>query len=373
MVPRRNQSALLAKYHQLYQKNPRSKVFAPLAESYRKLGMLDDALKILREGLKSHPTYPLGYIVLAHCYFDQQKYEICYNTLRPLVSNHLDNISLQKLFAQTCLQINHLDEALETYKYLLFMNPQDKFFAEQVKKLEHDLYASQRMISHDKLIKAPDFSAPTPQSFDDDWVQVDFAAQNELVESKKIEPTKTLHHAEDDEDQWVMQRPGQKPVEDEKPSAPVIQIKKPEPEERLVYEPFRSLDDDEYYADEFEEYGDIEEVNNEELTSDEPIISHTLIDLYCAQKYYDKALELLDKILLLNPNDPKTILKRKEVLSLKNHKNPVDTTEEEGHQELIDLIETQVKAKTPEQEKLEKAFDKFLVLLQKKSLEMRVP
>ncbi len=359
MTSRRNQSALLAKYHQLYQKNPRSKVFAPLAESYRKLGMLEDALKILREGIKSHPNYALGYIVLANCYFDQQKYEMCYNTLRPLVGSHQDNISLQKLFAQTCLQISHLDEALETYKFLLFMNPKDRFFAEQVKKLEDDLYQSQKIISQEKLVKAPDLPAPklSASTFDDDWVQVDFSSKTEVSQ----EPVQSTSSSSDfNEDEWVMRKPGQE--EESMPHPAKITLEEL-PEERNF--------DDEYFADEFEEYGDMEEVNAQELTSDEPIISHTLIDLYCAQKYYEKALELLDKILTLNPDDKRTIQKRDEVLKLKNRNNPHDTTEEEGHEELLSLIETQVKAKSPEQEKLEKAFDKFLHLVQKKAQEAR--
>ncbi len=367
MTSRRNQSALLAKYHQLYQKNPRSKVFAPLAESYRKLGMIDEALKILKEGIKSHPGYALGYIVLSNCYFDEKKFELCYNTLRPLVGRHQDNISLQKLFAQTCLQLSHLDEALETYKYLLFMNPHEKFFAEQVKKLEDDLYQGQKIIGQEKLIKAPDSFGMKPlvNSFDDDWVQVDFSNQDDA----KVD--ESLNSSSEVDDEWVMQKPGERTTPVEKQ------------EERHLYSPPMKLSlsdlpeerdlDDEYYADEFEEYGEIEEVNSNELTADEPIISHTLIDLYCAQKYYDKAIELLDKILSLNPADQATVAKKKQVLSLKAASTPVhDSSEEEGHQELISLIETQVKAKTPEQEKLEQVFEQFLLRVQKRAEEVRL-
>ena len=56
-------SALLTKYKYLYEKNPRSKVFAPLAETYRKLGMYKEGIQILRDGIKIHPSYTLGYIV----------------------------------------------------------------------------------------------------------------------------------------------------------------------------------------------------------------------------------------------------------------------------------------------------------------------
>jgi tetratricopeptide (TPR) repeat protein len=175
MLGKKNQSAVLAKYFSMYKKNPRSKVFAPLAESFRKLGLLDDAFKILKDGIRYHPNYTLGYIVLAHCYFDQGKFELTYNTLRPIISQNADNISLQKIFAQACMNLGYLDEALDIYKYLLFMNPRDKFFIDQVKKLEDDLQVGHKKLSLDQLMKAPDLEKiPASTTMDDDWVQVDF-------------------------------------------------------------------------------------------------------------------------------------------------------------------------------------------------------
>ncbi len=348
MLGKKNQSALLAKYFNMYKKNPRSRVFAPLAESFRKLGMLEDAYKILKDGIRNHPTYTLGYIVLAHCYYDEQKYELTYNTLRPIVNQNADNISLQKIFAQSCIHLGHLEEALDTFKYLLFMNPKDKFFAEQVKKLEDDLLVGHKKLSLDQLIKAPDMPAITQQnnSVDDDWVQVDFNNPHQqeptpLLEEKKQEPLI-------DEDQWVMKKQN---LEDH----PILK------EEKI---PERSLEDD-FYADEFEEEGDIDEVNANSISTDAPIVSHTLIDLYCAQHYYDKAIELLEKILELNPEDVASKEKLKKVIQLKaqNTGVPADTTEQAGHDELISIIETQVKAKSPQEIKIQESFDKFLHLV----------
>lgn len=358
MVGKKNQSALLAKYFNMYKKNPRSRVFAPLAESFRKLGMLEDAYKILKEGLRHHPDYTLGYIVLAHCYYDEQKYELTYNTLRPIVKQNADNISLQKIFALSCMQLGHLEEALDTFKYLLFMNPKDKYFAEQVKKLEDDLMVGHKKLSLDQLIKSPDTPAiaPTP-SFEDDWVQVDFNKPQKKEETQPLieeKPSESLI----DEDQWVMKKPT-----DEVQPHPLLK------EEKI---PERSLEDD-YFADEFEEEGDIDEVNAASLSSDTPIVSHTLIDLYCAQHYYDKAIELLEKILELNPDDVASIQKLEKVkqLKLENAGMTPDTSEEAGHDELISIIENQVKAKSPQEIKVQHAFDRFLHLVKERAEHFR--
>ena len=356
MVGKKNQSALLAKYFNMYKKNPRSRVFAPLAESFRKLGMLEDAYKILKDGIRNHPNYTLGYIVLAHCYYDEQKFELVYNTLRPIINQNADNISLQKIFAQACIHLGHLEEALDTFKYLLFMNPKDKFFAEQVKRLEDDLMVGHKKLSLEQLIKAPDLPTATPQvsSFDDDWVQVDFNRPQPKEESKPLLEEKKQEPLVDD-DQWVMK----KPVSEH----PILK------EEKISE---RSLEDD-FYADEFEEEGDIDEVNASSISSDTPIVSHTLIDLYCAQHYYDKAIELLEKILELNPNDVASIQKLGKVKELKlaNSGVKADVTEQAGHDELISIIETQVKAKSPQEIKVQQSLDKFLELVKEKASHYR--
>lgn len=344
MTGKRNQSALLAKYYDQYKRNPRSKVFAPLAEAFRKLGMLDDALKILKDGIRNHPDYALGYIVLSHCYYDQEKFELAYNTLRPIIAQNADNISLQKMFAQSCIHLGHLEEALETYKYLLFMNPRDKFFASEVKKLEDDLMVGHKKLTLDQLIKAPDMDIPVSETVDDDWVQVDFNRTQKKAlpgSEKPIEPRQ-------DENDWVMNRPG----EEAKSNIHPILTKDSVSE--------RSLEDD-FYADEFEEeMGDIDEVNNL-INTESPIVSHTLIDLYCSQHYYDKAIELLEKILELNPQDNNSIKKLDEVKLMKRLNKPDEKqTEESGHDELISIIENKVKVKSLAEIKVKEAFDSFL-------------
>lgn len=353
MVGKKNQSALLAKYFNMYKKNPRSRVFAPLAESFRKLGMLDDAYKILKDGIRNHPNYTLGYIVLAHCYYDEQKYELTYNTLRPIIAQNADNISLQKIFAQACIHLGHLEEALDTYKYLLFMNPKDKFFAQEVKRLEDDLLVGHKKLSLEQLIEAPGrHPISHPESIDDDWVQVDFnKPQPQVEEEKKI----LTEEVPSEDDQWVMKQ--QSPLEEH----PILKNEIAE----------RSLEDD-FYADEFEEEGDIDEMNESSISSDTPIVSHTLIDLYCAQHYYDKAIELLEKILELNPSDIPSIEKLKKVKELKAaNVGAKAEAEQAGHDELISIIENQVKSKSPQEIKVQKAFDHFLLEIKAKAQEYR--
>lgn len=253
-------SPILSKYLAQYQKNPQSQVFAPLAESYRKLGLIDQALDILRRGMRLHPNYPLAHLCLANCYFDLEKYDLCYKTLQPLVSKNLENLSLQKLFATACLKQARFEEALATYKYVLFLNPKDQKIQEQVKLLETQLEGGvpekvQETSSPEKEVETVSLS---DAFLEEDsrglagWVRKDFSQGNPEAEVEKTEEAEG----------WTFSE-GSFPL----------------PEKTKEKEREKSQD---------------------------PVVTHTLVDLYCAQGYHEKGLEILQKILLLNPDDRKT-------------------------------------------------------------------
>ncbi|MFZ8934127.1 MAG: CDC27 family protein, partial [Bacteriovoracaceae bacterium] len=203
MQKQTSSSPILVKYLKAYEQDPHSRVFAPLAETYRKMGMNDKAMKILRDGIKSNPDYALGYLGLSFCYFDQGQFQLAYNTLRPFVNSNRDNLRLQKLFAQVCYRIGHLEEALETYKYILFINPRDDEAKERVSELE-DNYVKTEVIDQPILESEEDDSdyfeirdlSPRPMGAEEiRWVQKDLSAdENEESEQKSDEASPVITH-----------------------------------------------------------------------------------------------------------------------------------------------------------------------------------
>ncbi len=78
---------------------------------------------------------------------------------------------------------------------------------------------------------------------------------------------------------------------------------------------------------------------------------------------------MLQKILELNPGDVSSQQKLSQVLEMKKNSQPKlqVVTEEQGHEELISIIETQVKAKSPKELKLEATFNHFLYALKERA------
>jgi tetratricopeptide (TPR) repeat protein len=147
-------------YHYLkkYQADPRSRVFAPLAEAYRKAGLLDEAIEICRDGIRYHPNFIGGRVALARALFDKGDYEATVKELSPVVIDAPDNLVAQKILAESCLILGKLAEALASYKVLLFFMPKDEEIAKLVQELESRAYEDGLLVLQDDPLPLKSFS-----------------------------------------------------------------------------------------------------------------------------------------------------------------------------------------------------------------------
>lgn len=133
-------SPLIYDYLKKYQEDPTSRIFAPLAEAYRKAGLLDEAIEIAREGLRVHPNFVGGRVALARALFEKRQYDEVVDGLAVVVREVPDNLVAQKLLAESCLMLGRIAEALSAFKMLLYFNPSDTETARVVAELEAQAY-----------------------------------------------------------------------------------------------------------------------------------------------------------------------------------------------------------------------------------------
>ena len=129
---------MIEQFKQRYDNDPNSKAFAPLCEAYRKAGQHDEAIKILKKSIKKHPKYVFGLIVLARCYVDLSNEQEAYDLLRPIVDDNIENIALQRLFAEICNKLVREKEELESLKRVLFYRPSDNEIFHRIKEIENE-------------------------------------------------------------------------------------------------------------------------------------------------------------------------------------------------------------------------------------------
>ena len=153
-------------YHYLkrHQADPRSRVFAPLAEAYRKAGLLDEAIEICRDGIRNHPNFLGGRVALARALFDKGDYENTVKELGPVVLDAPDNLVAQRLMAEACLILGRLSESLASYKMLLFFMPRDVEIARLVQELESRAYEEGALVLRSDPAPLKNFSVVSAET-----------------------------------------------------------------------------------------------------------------------------------------------------------------------------------------------------------------
>ena len=119
-------SAEIGKYLDILAKDPNSRVFAPLAEAYRKAGLFDDAVEIALEGLKVHPNYLGGRVALGRAYFEKKQFAEAAAELEKVVKSAPDNIIAHKVLGQIAYSQHDLRGAEKAFKMVLVLDPRDQ-------------------------------------------------------------------------------------------------------------------------------------------------------------------------------------------------------------------------------------------------------
>jgi len=81
-----------------FEDQPNGRIFAPLADCYRKLQRLDEAYKVCVDGLVRHPHYSTGFVVLGKIHLDRAEFEDARTAFETVLSIDPENlIALREL------------------------------------------------------------------------------------------------------------------------------------------------------------------------------------------------------------------------------------------------------------------------------------
>ena len=135
-MEKQNYYHIIDRYQTIYEKNRRSKIFASLAESYLKVGLLQPALEICHRGVKLHPHFPNGHMALAKSYLAAGDMNNGISELKKVIELSPENILAHKLLAETFVKKKENKLALRSFKMVLFLSPENAEAMEQIRSLE---------------------------------------------------------------------------------------------------------------------------------------------------------------------------------------------------------------------------------------------
>ena len=129
-------SEFIRRYQSLYDQQPSSRIFAPLAEAYRKEARFEEALSIAERGVLEHPHFASGRVTLGRILIDLGRVEAALEHLEKAVETAPENILAHRLLAEVYLQLKDRKNALKSFKMVLFLNPVDERAEKQIRRLE---------------------------------------------------------------------------------------------------------------------------------------------------------------------------------------------------------------------------------------------
>lgn len=108
------------------ERDPDSKLFLPLAEEYRKAGMLDEAISVLLRGLERQPGYTSARVALGKIYLEKKMIEDARREFEKVIAAIPDNLYAHKKLAEIYRDIGEIDRAISEYRAVIQINPLDE-------------------------------------------------------------------------------------------------------------------------------------------------------------------------------------------------------------------------------------------------------
>ncbi len=126
----------IAKLTERISKDPKSKLFVPLAEEYKKAGDFEMSIHVLTEGLKNNPGYISARSLLGKLLFEKGDLASAQKEFEAVVKSIPDNLMAQRKLGDIYVLLGKPADALPHFKTALSLNPKDQETASLVSDIE---------------------------------------------------------------------------------------------------------------------------------------------------------------------------------------------------------------------------------------------
>jgi tetratricopeptide (TPR) repeat protein len=107
------------------QQNPDSLTFARVADALMKMGRLDEAVQICEEGVKRHPQYVTGHMVLGKCYMQKKLYEQAEKEFKRVLLYDPKYVAAHRYYGDLMREIGWENTCEMSYRKILHIDPLD--------------------------------------------------------------------------------------------------------------------------------------------------------------------------------------------------------------------------------------------------------
>ncbi len=317
-----NDSSEIAKLTERIAKDPKSKLFVPLAEEYKKAGDIEMSIHVLTEGIKRNPGYITAKSFLGALLLEKGDLQAAKKEFEEVVKAIPDNLMAQRKLGDVYALEGNREKAVLHYKTVQALNPKDEEVRYLITEIEAGRSVKERILAQTSAAKtdkpeAAQKAVPTTGKAGVPPKQTPLTQKaapqvEEAEEVLIVEPLEEEGPAFGELD-FLAERPVEpSPVHEtgaeglfaEAPAAAEPGLPVPEVAEICTQErpgaPDRSADD---------------------------LTTNTLAELYISQGFYEKAIDIYERMLAENPGNKIVIDKLAHVRAMAGQQAPSTPSE----------------------------------------------
>lgn len=306
-------------------KDPKSRVFMPLAEEYLKSGMIEEAKMVLTDGLKIHPNLHTARAILGKVFIEMGLVAEARAEFERVIKADPENLLAHRKLAKLYKETGQLDQARTSCKAVLLSNPKDA----EMKLILDDL----DRIEASQLQKAQEQSALSTESAPVEMAVEHTAHAQSVSESEPVPAVTSEPPAETAPPSETV---SSAPVEAPPPKVEAASVgdtgsgNEPAPVE--VKEPVPSLEEimagtttdtpetetapERAGAGTMSSEGTFAEQSPAASPPTEEITTEALADLYVKQGFYEKGIAIYRRLLANDPTNQALFKKLDETVDL---------------------------------------------------------
>jgi tetratricopeptide (TPR) repeat protein len=283
----------MARLHRKLGVNENSRVFARLADAFRQNEHIEEAIELCHQGLRHHPEYVSGHIVLGQCYLDLDRLDEARDAFLRALALDEENVLVLKSLGSILFRQGKFREAHARYRQALRFDPRNYDLQEMVRdleaKLQEDASQEERSVERAAPQESPaDTSAPQGGGGSPPAGDIPFPSGMEVpVFGKEILEERTP----EEHRRWIREMDGDSGARD------------PEKEPR---DPKSGSGDQMQSAHLSPQESELVRDEEDEHAGKGPprgMATATLAEIYFKQGLLDKAIEVYRKVLRHDPDD----------------------------------------------------------------------
>jgi len=117
-------------------RDPKSKLFIPLAEEFMKAGMAEEAVMALEEGLKANPSYMSARVLLGKAYMEKGDMDGAMTQFETVIKAIPDNLLAHRKLADVYKRQGRYKDAIKSLRVVTILSPKDDEAKALLKELE---------------------------------------------------------------------------------------------------------------------------------------------------------------------------------------------------------------------------------------------